>query len=178
MTTARPVYLFTVFALLLSVLFIYKAKTAQIYGKLDDTVNVSCQSVCIPDRYAPGSKHWNREDVVFSTGNRSCSELYLSEPALATRYAAEQAYSRLKNLVDYNFPSIVTGYTLEEFVVVNIISGKAYGYDMISGVGSMSNPAEEESYLLIKIRVVVELPLFESAEWVKEEKIILREEYN
>lgn len=177
MTTGRPIYLLTVFAMLLSLLFMYKAKTAQIYGRLDDAVNVSCQSVCIPDRYAPGSHHWNRKDVVFSTGNRSCSEFYLSEPLIATQYAAELAYSRVEEMLDYNFPSLVTGYEIERFAVVNIISGKAYEYNVLSKTGRVDNTAEEESYLLINLSVQLELPLFGSAEWTKEEKVILREEY-
>ena len=97
-----PMYLLTLFALLLSLLFMYKAKTSQIYGRLDDAVNVSCQSVCIPDRYVPGAYHWNRRDVVFSTENRAESESYLNAPEDATKYAAELAYRRFLELLEYN----------------------------------------------------------------------------
>lgn len=177
MTTGRPIYLLTVFALLLSLLFMYKAKTAQIYGRLDDAVNVSCQSVCIPDRYAPGSRHWNKEDVVFSTENKNCSEFYLSDPVIATQYAAELAYSRVEEMLDYNFPSLVTGYRIERFAVVNIISGRAYEYNVLTGMERVEHTMETESYLLIKVRVQLKLPLFGNTEWTKEEKVILWEEY-
>lgn len=178
MTTGRPIYLLTVFALLLSLLFMYKAKTAQIYGRLDDAVNVSCQSVCIPDRYAPGSRHWNREDVVFSTESAVTSELYLSDAMEATKYAANLAYRRIKEMLDYNFPSMVTDYRIEQLAVVNIISGRAYEYNVLTGTDRVEYTMETESYLWIKVRVQLELPLFGNTEWIKEEKVVLWEEYS
>lgn len=169
-------FLFTLFTVLLILIFAYKAKTAQIYGRLDDAVAVSCQSVCIPDRYVPGAYHWNRADVVFATRDRSESEYYFGEPETATAYAADLAYARLGSLLDYNFPPMVTDYVIEEFQIVNIISGTAYGYDCISGSSSTWDTAEEESYMNIRIEVLLELPAFGAATWRKEDKAILREE--
>ena len=169
-------YVFTTFALLLVLIFIYKAKAAQIYGRLDDAVNVSCQSVCIPDRYVPGAYHWNREDVVFSTENRTRSEYYIDAPEKATEYAAELAYRRLEELLDYNFPPMVTGYSIERFSLVNMISGNAYQYDVLGGTSAVYGTAELESYLEIKVVVTLELPAFGTTIWTKEDKVILREE--
>lgn len=168
--------LFTLFTAMLILIFAYKAKAAQIYGRLDDAVTVSCQSVCVPDRYVPGAYHWNRADVVFEAGGREESEHYFVSPDMATKCAAGLAYTRLESLLDYNFPPMVTGYTIEEFKVVNIISGTAYEHDYISGSSSEWNTAEEESYLKIKVVVSLELPAFGMTEWGKEDKVVLREE--
>ena len=169
-------YLLTIFALLLSLLFIYRAKTEQIYGRLDDAVNVSSQSVCIPDRYVPGAYHWDREDVVFSTESRTQSEYYLTEPKEATKYAAALAYERLQELLEFNFPPMVTGYTIVGFTLVNIISGTAYEYDAIGNKVSNRSTTDTESYLLIKVVATLDLPMFGMAAWTKEDKVILREE--
>ena len=51
------------FLLLISVLVLImsnKAKVMQIYDRMEDTVTVSAQAVCVPDRYVPGAFHWNR----------------------------------------------------------------------------------------------------------------------
>lgn len=171
-----PIYLLTIFALLLSLLFMYKAKISQIYGRLDDAVNVSCQSVCIPDRYVPGAFHWNRRDVVFATERKAESEYYVNAPEIATEYAANLAYRRLLDMLEYNFPPMVTSYSVECFSLVNIISGTAYQYDVINGASLNWNTSEEESYLLMKVAVTLELPAFGTATWTKEDKVILREE--
>ena len=134
-------FLFVVFALLLALICVYKVKATQIYGNLDDTVTVSCQAVCIHDRYISGSLYWNVFDVVFDTGSKSASEYYLTDPRIATEVAAALAYTRLSNLLSDNFSLLVTDFSIKEFVIVNMISGRAYSFDYISK--SFDNMAED-----------------------------------
>lgn len=169
-------FLFFLSVLLLIYLFLCRLKAAQIYTELEDTVTVSCQAVCRSDRYIPGAYHWNRADVVFTTSSKEESDYYETEPARATMLAAELAYNRMDDLLLVNFPPTVMGYQVEKFRVVNIISGKAYAYECISGLSSAWMTAEEESYIEIQITVFLELPAFGKTDWKKEDKVKLRED--
>lgn len=170
------IYLFLVFCVFIAVLIIYKMNVTQIYSRLDDVVRTSCQSVCIADRYVSATYHWNRENVVFYTGSRAESDYYLTDPEVATVYAAEEIYQGLEELLEYNLPTEAKGYEIKEFCLVNIISGTAYEYDLKSRQSYQSTTSEEESYLKIKVEVSLELPLFGATSWSKEDKVILLED--
>lgn len=169
-------YLFFLSVLLLIYLFLCRLKAAQIYTELENAVAVSCQGVCRSDRYIPGAYHWNRADVVFTTSCKDESDFYETEPTRATMLAAELAYNRMDALLAVNFPSAVMGYQVEKFRVVNIISGRAYAYECISGLSSAWMTAEEESYIEIQITVSLELPAFGKTDWKQEDKVKLRED--
>ena len=172
----QPIFfLFVVFALVFALIFVYKVKATQIYGNLEDSVTVSCQAVCIHDRYISGSLYWNVFDVVFDTGSKHISEYYVTDPRIATKEAATLAYTRLTNLLNDNFSLLVVDFSIEEFVIVNIISGRAYSFDYISKSSSEWNTSEEDSYLKVKILVSVDLPAFGTTQWVKEDTLILME---
>ena len=169
-------YLFILLLFVLIYLLTHKAKVIQIYDRLDDTVTVSIQAVCIPDRYIPGTYHWDRQDAVFDSGSRGTAEYYGTNPEIATKYAAELSYGRLKELLSYNLPSTTNGYRIAEYVLVNVISGTAYKFDMINNLASMQETNETESYLQVKIEVDLDLPLFGKTSWSKETVAILTED--
>lgn len=169
-------YLFVILVLLIIWLMANKAKVIQVYDWLEDTIVVSSQAVCVPDRYIPGAFHWNRKDVVFDTGSRENSEYYITDPVTATKYAAELSYQRIVDLLDYNLPENATRYQITNYVLVNVISGTAYSYDYLHRQNWSNSTNSKESYVEIGIEVQLELPAFGTTNWVKETRMVLVEE--
>ncbi|MBP3609474.1 MAG: hypothetical protein J6J42_03955 [Lachnospiraceae bacterium] len=177
--TVAVIPILVLFVLLVVALFYimtHKAKVIQIYDWLEDTVVVSGQAVCVPDRYIPGAYHWNRQDVVYDTGAMNKAVLYETDPAAATEHAAELAYKRFTELLDYNLPETAVQYQIETFILTNVISGTAYQYDFMKKQGEETSTMELESFLEIGVKVVLELPLFGSTTWKKETVVILVED--
>lgn len=170
------IFLFVILVLLVVWLMVNKAKVIQIYDWLDDTVAVSSQAVCVQDRYIPGTYHWNRKDVVYDSGSRSNAQYYITDPAEATKCAAELSYARISELLDYNLPEVVTQYQITKYVLVNVISGTAYSYDLLHLVSKEASTALVESYLEFEIEVMLELPTFGAARWTKEMRVVLVED--
>lgn len=167
------------FVLLIVALFYivtHKAKVIQIYDWLEDTVVVSGQAVCVPDRYIPGAYHWDRQDVVYDTGSKDKAMFYATNPSDATEYAAELAYNRLTELLEHNLPSVAQQYQIETFILTNVISGTAYEYDFMKKQGRDCSTASTESFLEIGVKVSLELPLFGKTTWKKETVVILVED--
>lgn len=169
-------FLFVLLMIALFYLMTHKAKVIQMYDWLEDTVVVSGQAVCVPDRYIPGSFHWNRQDVVYDTGAMDKAEFYETNPAKATEYAAELAYQRLTELLEYNVPPSTEQFQIKKFILTNVISGTAYGYDFMKKQGSNESTTKLESYLEIEVEVILELPLFGRTTWTKETVAILVED--
>ena len=167
------------FLLLISVLVLImsnKAKVMQIYDRMEDTVTVSAQAVCVPDRYVPGAFHWNREDVVYDSGSMENAKYYVFEPEVATRYATELSYARLNELLEFNLPAFATAYQINKYLLVNVIDGEAFMYDVKENRCVVENTQKTESYIDMEIEIMLELPLFGSTKWVKEISVRLVED--
>lgn len=169
-------FLFIILVVIIILLLMNKSKVIQIYDRLYDGMSVSSQAICVSDRYVPGAFHWNRKDVVYDSGTRENAQYYVTNPAVATKAAAELSYDRFIQLLDYNLPEEVVQYKITEYVLVNVISGTAYCYDYLHLRCWEESTMLTESYLEFTIDVQLELPLFGTANWVKEALVVLVEE--